>query len=288
VLRLQAVVDDSGKGVKPVFVLAGFVLSAYKWSIVADFWQGILDAPPKISYFKMQEAATFTGPFKQFSTQERDKKVAALVKLITDYRPLAIKDIMPHEAYERVFKGKIAKSLDYPYFLPYHEIMGTLWRYQYNHDWHPEEKADFIFDEQGKESDLIQRIWRFTASDVPVAVKKFVGNRPLHRDEKTFLPLQAADLFAWHVRRSYEEKSRGKEYNDFVWKSLSSLECAQNEWTEERLRKIYDGVRKMGLLFEYDIKPRKILKRHKRILAERINELNRPNPKEHESNKGRS
>jgi len=280
VLQLQAVVDDSGKGIKPVFVLAGFVLSAYQWSVFADHWQAILGARPKIDYFKMQEAATFTGQFKQFSTQERDEKVAGLAKLVTDYRPLAIKDVMPYEAYERVFKGKIAKRLDYPYFLSFHEIMGALWRYQYNYDWHPDERVDFIFDEQGKESDLIQRIWRFTASDVPAAVKKFVGNKPIHRDEKTFLPLQAADLFAWHVRRFYEEKSRGKEYNDSVWKALSSLECAQNEWTEERLRKLYDGVRKMGLLFEYDIKSRKLLKRHKRILAERINELNKPNPKE--------
>ncbi len=279
-LQLQAVVDDSGKGIKPVFVLAGFVLSAYQWSVFADHWQAILGARPKIDYFKMQEAATFTGQFKQFSTQERDEKVAGLAKLVTDYRPLAIKDVMPYEAYERVFKGKIAKRLDYPYFLSFHEIMGALWRYQYNYDWHPDERVDFIFDEQGKESDLIQRIWRFTASDVPAAVKKFVGNKPIHRDEKTFLPLQAADLFAWHVRRFYEEKSRGKEYNDSVWKALSSLECAQNEWTEERLRKLYDGVRKMGLLFEYDIKSRKLLKRHKRILAERINELNKPNPKE--------
>lgn len=275
-LQLQAVIDDSGKGVKPVFVLAGFVLSAYRWSVVADLWQAILDAPPKIAYFKMQEAASSNGEFSRFSTEQRDKKVSELVQLITDYRPLALTDVMPHEAYECVFKGKIAKGLDYPYFLPYHEIMGTLWRYQYNHDWHPDEKADFIFDEQGKESELIQRIWPFTASDVPAAVKKFVGNRPVHRDEKTFLPLQAADLFAWHVRRFYEEKSRGREYNNPAWKALSSLERAENEWTEERLRKIYDGLRKMGLLFEYDIKSRKVLKRQKRILAERISQLNEP------------
>jgi hypothetical protein len=40
---LQAVIDDSGKGVDPVFVLAGFVLSAFKWSVFADQWKSILD-----------------------------------------------------------------------------------------------------------------------------------------------------------------------------------------------------------------------------------------------------
>jgi hypothetical protein len=279
-LQLQAVIDDSGKGVKPVFVLAGFVLSAYRWSIVAELWQKILDAPPKIAYFKMSEASSFSGEFSRFSTERRDKKVGEFVRVITDYRPLVLIDVMPHEAYERVFKGKIAKGLDYPYFLPYHEIMGTLWRYQYNHDWHPDEKVDFVFDEQGKESDLAQRIWVFTASDVPDVIKKFVGRRPIHRNEKTFLPLQAADLVAWHVRRFHEEKSRGTEYNDPTWKAMSSLERAENEWTEERLRKIYGGLREKGALFEYDIKSGKVLKRHKRLLEERISQLNEREKKE--------
>lgn len=273
-LQLQAVIDDSGKGINPVFVLAGFVLSAYQWTVFSDHWQAILDASPKIAYFKMQEAAGCRGQFARFSVQQRDKKVEALVRLIVDYRPLALKDVMPNEAYERVFRGKLAKSLDYPYFIPYHEIMGTLWRYQYNNDWHVDEKIDFIFDEQGKESDLSQRIWSFTASDVPAAVKEFVGAKPVHRDEKAFLPLQAADLYAWQIRRFYEVKSGGNEYNDPAWKALSTLECAQNEWTEERLRKIYDGVRAMGLIFEHDITSRKELKLHKRVLAEKIRQLN--------------
>ena len=274
-LNLQAVIDDSGKGVPPVYVLAGFVLSEYKWTIFAEHWQSILNKPPNVSYFKMQEAAGLRKEFLRFSTKQRDAKVGELVKLITDYRPLALIDVMPQDVYESIFKGKIAKGLDYPYFLPYHEIMGTLWRYQYNKDWHPDEKVEFIFDEQGKESELSQRLWPFTANDVPDAVKKFVGKAPIHRNEKEFLPLQAADLFAWHVRRHHECPDNNQDYLVSAWRALSSLECAKNEWTEARLRKIFDGVRKMGLLFEYDIKSRKDLKRHKRYLEERIRKLNK-------------
>ena len=180
---------------------------------------------------------------------------------------------MPHGAYDRVFKGKLARGLDYPYFLPYHNIMGTLWRYQYNNDWHPDERVDFVFDEQGKESDRAQLMWNFTVNATPNVVRKFVGNRPIHRDEKVFLPLQAADMFAWHVRRFYEEKARGKEYVDVSWKNLSSLTCAEDEWTEERLRTIYAGVRAIGLLFEHDVKSPKALKILKKDLANRLSKL---------------
>jgi hypothetical protein len=32
---------------------------------------------------------------------------------------------------------------------------------------------------------------------------KFFGDRPIFRDDKSFLPLQAADLYAWQVRNRY-------------------------------------------------------------------------------------
>jgi len=45
---LQAVVDDSGKGGGPVFVLAWFVLSAEQWIGFSDQWEVVLDAAPRI------------------------------------------------------------------------------------------------------------------------------------------------------------------------------------------------------------------------------------------------
>jgi Protein of unknown function (DUF3800) len=267
---LQAAVDDSGKGVKPVFVLAGFILSAYQWSVFADHWQAILDAPPKIDYFKMKEAWHCHDEFARFSTTERDAKVKKFVSLIMDYRPLAIKEVVEHELYERVFKGKLARGMDHPYHLCAQNIIGTVLRYQYNNDWHINDKVDFIFDEQGKESEMIQQTWRFGLKILPPVLKPLVGSRPMHKDEKTFLPLQAADLFAWQVRRFYEEKYRGKEYSDPSWIALSSLKCAEDEWSEERLKKIVNGVRSKGYLFEHDLKTKKERKAYKALIERRF------------------
>jgi hypothetical protein len=131
-MMLQAVVDDSGKGQKPVFVLAGLVLRQDQWVAFTNSWKAILDTSPKLEYFKMKEAAHCVGQFKRFSTADRDKRLQELVSLILAYQPLAIRNVIPHQAYEEVFKGKIAKGLDYPYFLSFYGIIGALLKYQFS------------------------------------------------------------------------------------------------------------------------------------------------------------
>ena len=78
----QAYVDDSGNYQhSPVLVLAGFVASVEKWLEFADDWQRMLDMRPKIEYFKMNEAATLTGQFRDWSKDRRDEWVALAYKI---------------------------------------------------------------------------------------------------------------------------------------------------------------------------------------------------------------
>jgi len=263
---LQPVIDDSGRGEQPVFVLAGFVMSVYMWTVFADQWRAILDAPPKIEYFKMKEATHCFEQFEGFSIPQRDAKVRMLTSLIVDHKPLAVRHVVPLEAYERCFKKKFSKKANYPYFLSYYGVIGTLLRYQVLNEWHLNDKSDFVFDEQGTESDFIQGNWTAAEKKLPEEYKKLIGARPDHRNDKKFLPLQAADLFAWHVRRSYAER----EFSDHNWEHLSSLECAEDEWDEERLRTFAERLRASGLVFEYELKTRKERKNHKKLLRERF------------------
>ena len=131
----------------------------------------------------MNEAWNYTGEFKNFSTKDRDERVKKLVSLIVGHKPLGIIEVMHHEHYDRHFKGKIAKRMDYPYFLCLNHILGLMITYQMVMQWHPNEPVDFIFDEQGKESDTLQRSWQFTVDKIPPDMKHLLGNRPIHRDE---------------------------------------------------------------------------------------------------------
>lgn len=69
-----------------------------------------------------------------------------------------------------------------------------------------DEKVDFIFDNQSEKSHIL------TAWDAIVAghldqVKERFGATPRFEDDQEFLPLQAADFWAWWVREWFEEDS---------------------------------------------------------------------------------
>ncbi|MGB9380686.1 hypothetical protein [Candidatus Binatus sp.] len=59
---LQVYIDDSGRGVDPVFVLAGYVGRLRNWEEFSDRWQATLRENPTIDYLKATEAIWLQGP----------------------------------------------------------------------------------------------------------------------------------------------------------------------------------------------------------------------------------
>jgi hypothetical protein len=74
--------------------------------------------------------------------------------------------------------------------------------------------CDFIFDEHIGFSLEALRSWPQIKSLLENSARSdlgnFVGSPPIFRDEKQFLPLQAADLYAWQVRNHYLANHRMK------------------------------------------------------------------------------
>ena len=62
------------------------------------------------------------------------------------------------------------------------------------------EKVDFIFDEQMRLSDQVQSIYAEVLNKMEPSLAEFMGGRPIYGDDRNLLPLQAADLLAWHIR----------------------------------------------------------------------------------------
>jgi len=275
---LQAVIDDSGQGHGPVFVLAGFVLEIHGWLAFADAWQALLETPPKLEYFKTSEAVNCDGQFKGFSVAERDKRVQEFVSLVLSHRPLAVRHVVPNDAYARVFKGKFAKSVDYPYFLSFHDVIGTVFIHLHSQDAERSDQVDFVFDSQSeKQVELVRQAWSFGVQALPQWARRLVGNRPDHRDDKIFVPLQAADLVAWHVRRSHESTWPGPIWAE-IWRALCSLEWAKSEMSESRLSKVAAGLEAAELVFEYDLPP-KLRKFYKRAMLEKFRDFERSQQK---------
>jgi hypothetical protein len=236
---MQAYIDDSTE--PPIFVLAGFVARAEEWAKLTIRWQSTLDQPPRLEYFKMKEGNALRGQFTGWTAQQRDKRVAEFVGIVKDHVLITIYSVVHQRVYRSVMRGELAKQLDNPYWLMYHSIMMTVGR------WEKEvgiaEPVDFIFDEQGRQSDQVESVYSILVQHAPPEIRALFGARPVHRDDKKTLPLQAADLLAWHVRHQYDDAGGGAD--NAVMRSLMTIPHIADLWPRDRLANFLRGVKSM-------------------------------------------
>jgi hypothetical protein len=255
---LQVVVDDSGRG-QSTLVLGGCIATVDEWIAFTEQWKRVLDEPPAIEYFKMREAHGLSGQFEKFGETERDIKVWRLVSVLMMMRDVrGVRVIVDLSAYRRYFTGQIAKGMDYPTFLASHEVVHAVMRGQLDGKLPKDGPAKFVFDEQGKESDMFLYSW---SENMPrpadAKMNAVVPPRPVIEDDKTFLPLQAADLFAWHYANELSVKKQNRESDSPFWSAIKTFPVIHSELGEERLSKLITGTHvfadKEGMIFEYQL-----------------------------------
>lgn len=271
---LQVVIDDSGRGHESHLVLGGCILTVEEWLSFAEQWKKILDEPPAISYFKMREANARQGQFKGFSVQERDAKMWRFISTILLYRPHGIRVVVDTLAYRRAFAGQLSKELDYPTFLASHEVIHAVMRVQQLGTLPDNAPAKFVFDEQGKESDMFLYTWSICMPPPPSSKINLalMPSRPIIEDDKTFLPLQVADLFAWHYWSDVAAKKQNKEPSSPFWGALKTIPIIESELGEKRLSQLIEGLRRFAkeekIVFPHDL-PKKWQKYVRKELAQR-------------------
>lgn|SRR5215469_6660341 len=211
---LQAYIDDSGRGAPPVYVLAGWISDSARWASFANEWAAALREPPLINYFKMKEAASCQGgEFMGWQNEARDRKLVRLASVIRDHAMVGIGFAVKHTDWELAVKRRVknipvmGKQLKEPYFFACYGLMIQFIKMQ--RDLGISQPVDFIFDEQQKLSAYVDESYDHLKA-LSAECHPLIGDRPSHKDDKKILPLQAADLFAWHVRRYFEDEIEQK------------------------------------------------------------------------------
>jgi hypothetical protein len=203
---LQAFIDDSGTaGPEPFFSLGGFISTSSKWAEFADVWKAELDREPSIPYFSMRSAFyPVDGPFMGWEQSEIEKRVTEFLKIIKTYAQVRVSCSLRRDDFRYVVKkGLFASIIDHPYFVCFWRLVITTVALAHDLKWNS--PIDFVFDEQGKMG-LETVAWYPVIKDgAPEAHKPYFGSPPIFRDDRKFLPLQAADLYAWSVRRNLRE-----------------------------------------------------------------------------------
>ncbi len=89
------------------------------------------------------------------------------------------------------------------------------------------EKLELIFDQGviGRERN-IKAAYEGLMDHLPRQMTDLLVGRPRFEDDKCLLPLQMADLFAWHCRRDYYEQIRSngaRRWESSAWNVLRSV-----------------------------------------------------------------
>jgi hypothetical protein len=215
-LKFQAFVDDSARRPDGDFVLAGHIATAAAWAHFAKEWEELLPlgtlAKNGKRHFKMTEMA---------HTKDGIERTEPFYRLIEKYVAVSISYRMNLEDFARAiermksptgFIGSLGMTIDFfrwenPFFFLFRAVMD---------DFHKEgreklkqvipldETVDFIFDDQSEKSYILAG-WDDFVLDKSEDERQNYGATPRFENDQQFLPLQAADLWAWWVREWYEE-----------------------------------------------------------------------------------
>jgi hypothetical protein len=224
-LMLQVFVDDSGRGeneANPIFVLAGYAGTVRNWEAAADDLQRIMKAQPVLNYLKGKEAASLSGNFKGWTPEQRDAKLKAMIAVLRKYRILALSFAVTYSEFNRILatpKG-LMKT---PYALAFCNVV--VWMLDSAMKKRSREKIELIFDGGliGRDRN-IKDAYRGMIENLPKSAMDLLVGKPRFEDDREFLPIQMADLFAWHCRRDYAEQfATGKQYESPVWDELRTL-----------------------------------------------------------------
>jgi hypothetical protein len=237
----QVFIDDSGWDEKsPVFVLAGYVATETQWQSFCREWRAVLDLeqPRKIAYFRMDEARQFEhrhSQFYGFSEAERDTRLIKLAKVIRQHAGHGIVSVIPIEPYRRLFGGKFGPALlDRPYFLSFFGMMTSLIKRVKT----PDDRIDFIFDTLDGDAKvlLLAHYERYRAL-APAQFRAAGPAIPTFARKEDTLPLQAADMMAWHARHYYWDAHLGRDADPShaVPDDLLRTDNILDRWDRDRL-----------------------------------------------------
>jgi hypothetical protein len=234
---IRAFVDDSGSGGDSTwYVLAGYVGTFCDWVGFESDWRAVLADPPRIEYFKASEAESLKEQFADFTRDQANARIDALIQVIGRHTQRAIIVRARQKDYNEVIKPNVPEIWDDAYhFLFPAFISAVLAMEKYSGAGDP---AEFVFD-RSQRLEKRAKIQYTQLLQIPQYAR--MANVSF-RDEKGFLPLQAADLLAWQVRRAFcvTTEPRRARYDN-------SLNCPQEApfeeiLTRQKLRNVLEAM----------------------------------------------
>ena len=200
---LKAYADDSGSdlGDRRLFI-AGYLNSTWQWSLFADAWHEELMEPPSVQYLHMVEANALRGQFAGWGKEARDQKLQSLLRVIRQFEPISFEFSINRVEVEQLLAPNAPRGLASPHFAGILRIVIGIAEFMARDGY--KGKIDFIFDTQDGVSTDIALFWDELMKSFPRSARNAISGPPIFRDDKDLMPLQAADMLSWHLRKEHE------------------------------------------------------------------------------------
>lgn len=252
----QLVADASGNEPQsPIFVIAGFVAPAARWADFSGAWQTALDLPPKLEYFKMSEAANMSGQFHKrrgWTEAKRDDRVVTLARIIRDHASVRVSAWIRQADFNKYIHPLPALmrnlGVDSPYVLLVQQLILAVAVFG-DRQHGIKTPCDYIFDTEESFDEEIFAMWPMmkwlVRNSARSDIENFIGERPIFRDDKSFLPLQAADLYAWQARNHILDNNRVPNQTikippNNILRILGQLSIINREYTTPEVIRLRD------------------------------------------------
>lgn len=201
---LQAFIDESFEQ-DGVFVLGGYIASANSWATFSREWERLLRPFGTVRedgryHFKMAEMAM---------NEERMARVPIFFRVIEDHVLGWVSARIDASALRRAISRIVVPDLEIdwgtygnPYYITFRCLVDLFHLHRADMaDAIPlNEKIDFYFDNRAEKKPILE-MWDNYIRARPDAIGHYYGVTPRFEDDTDFLPLQAADFWAWWVRK---------------------------------------------------------------------------------------
>jgi Protein of unknown function (DUF3800) len=231
---LQAYIDDSvsQSGDGRLF-LAGYINSTENWMRFSDAWERELHYPKSVDYLHMVEANGLRGQFRGWGRRQRDKKVSRFAEVIRRYRPESFHWSIDRSDFLELIEPYAPRGLSSLHYVGTFGVVAMVTRYLASQK--VEANVDFIFDEQADVSADIPLFFDYMTRSIPKAARKMINGAPIFRNDREMLPLQAADMLAWHLRRQHEHGDVADKLDALMWDGGGHLVVHANRPALERI-----------------------------------------------------
>lgn len=209
---LRAFIDDSGSDRNSAwYVLAGYIGTVEGWGRFDTEWMSVLQQHPTIAYFKSSEAESLrpNGQWAGVTAEQRNAKIDSLIEVIRRCARRAVCVRIRQSDYDNFVRGNVPDAWDSPYYFLLIIIVGAAINIEVLDG--DGEDIDFIIDEDQMHEKGFRLIAPrlFAMSSVHQRLVNIT-----RQDEKQFIPLQAADLLAWQIRRFFSSSEPRRKHFD--------------------------------------------------------------------------